>query len=192
MKLSDLLAHLRTHHLEGMAALLAPLVARGRVLTETVALSDEGDVLPTGVLALPMRIDVVVLQESGPPKRAQLDTRKMLSFPTAEFTWPTGPQVKLGPFPWDALEVRLGGLGDAPEWGPLRQWFLGCFGDKTVVGDGGEPCGVVHHLGDPVREGEDWVFAVDLGSAPVVVFESLVNALAAMGASRVELGAAHG
>lgn len=190
MKLSDLLAHLRTHHLEGMASLLAPLVARGRVLTETVALDDEGNVLPTGMLALPMRIDVVVLQEGAAPKKAQLDTRKMLSFPAAEFTWPSGPKVHLGPFPWDALEVRLEGLGDTPDWQPLRAWFLGCFGDKTVVGDGGDFCDVIHHIGDPTREGEDWVFAIDLGSGPVPVFESLVNALAAVGASRIVLGAA--
>lgn len=190
MKLADLLRHVRSHHLDGLAPLYAPLVARPgtRVVSETVLLDDAGAPLTGGTLGLPMRVDAVVVADGAAPRRVQLDTGKMLEFPPVRFTWPTGPDVALGPFPWDALVMRLHGLGPTPGWEPVGAWFRQWFGSVDVVGDGGEPCGVVHHLAEPVAEGDVWVTVLDLGSAPVEAFEGLVNAVAAMGAARVELG----
>ena len=48
----------------------------------------------------------------------------MLSFAPLKFNWPANElKVALAPFQWNWLSVKLGGLGDSPDWSPIQSWF---------------------------------------------------------------------
>jgi len=48
--------------------------------------------------------------------------------------------------------------------------------------------GVVHFMSDPELQGDRYDISLDLGSAPVETFESLLDALVLVGAKSVEIG----
>lgn len=159
-----------------------------QVMPEPSFLRDDGSLAREGSLGLPSRMDLVVFTGET-PENVPVDSESVLTFEALDFDWKEVP-VRVLPFCWDACQVLLSGLPESPDWAPLKAWFEHGYDlEDSRPADKAGLYGVVHFLSDPVAEADGRTrLHVDLGSAPVGVFEGLLDALVATGAKRLELG----
>jgi hypothetical protein len=188
MGLGELLDQVRHYYLERLmkAAQQQVSVKNTQVVLEPALRGEDGNPTVEGTLQLPLRKDLAVFQDGVVTKLMTIDTEGMLSFEPVSFDWDDGLQVRLGPFRWQAMPVRMP-LRNKTDWQPLQDWFWRWF-RKDEDGDGDSFLGAVHFLSDPEASGEKVAFEVDLGSAPVEAFEELLDAVASLGVKQCEVG----
>lgn len=163
-------------------------LADGVTLTHEPAFCDSnGDVVIEGELAVPSRVDLLVISDGAVSDSILIDTDGMVSFEPIAFDWPENNlNVDLHPFQWNWMQVRIFGLKTNADWAPIRDWFIGWFQENDPAD--GELLGGVHWLSDP-EYGDDYSqLSIDLGTAPVESFEELLDAIGQMGATRVQIG----
>jgi len=163
-------------------------LADGVTLTHEPAFCDSnGDVVIEGELAVPSRVDLLVISDGAASDSILIDTDGILSFESIAFDWPENDlNVDLHPFQWNWMQVRIFGLKTNADWAPIRDWFIGWFQENDPAD--GELLGGVHWLSDP-EYGDDYSqLSIDLGTAPVESFEELLDAIGQMGATRVQIG----
>ena len=163
-------------------------LADGVALTHEPAFCDSnGDVVIEGELAVPSRVDLLVISDGAVSDSILIDTDGMVSFEPIAFDWPENNlNVDLHPFQWNWMQVRIFGLKTNTDWAPIRDWFIGWFQENDPTD--GELLGGVHWLSDP-EYGDDYSqLSIDLGTAPVESFEELLDAIGQMGATRVQIG----
>jgi hypothetical protein len=99
--------------------------------------------------------------------------------------------VKVYAIAWEAMPVWI--RHPDPDWTALQAWRK-----KWMNVDGSAPSdedglgGLVHYMGSPVAEGGGHLYEMDFGSAPVDALMELLDAIAGMGASEVEIGRSDG
>jgi hypothetical protein len=128
---------------------------------------------------------MAVIKEGG-ATTLSIDTERMLSFESISFMSGAGLEVRLGPFQWQAMRLRVQ-LPETARWQPLRHWFWRWFKEKASEHNEALT-GAAHFLSDPEVSDGTVTFAVDLGTAPVEAFEDLLDALEVMGAKHCEIG----
>ncbi len=187
--LGQLLDEIRDYYINRFIdAINEQSLADGVTLTHEPAFCDSnGDVVTEGELAVPSRVDLLVISDGAASDSILIDTDGMLSFEPIAFDWPENDlNVDLHPFQWNWMQVRIFGLKTNTDWAPIRDWFIGWFQENDPAD--GELLGGVHWLSDP-EYGDDYSqLSIDLGTAPVESFEELLDAIGQMGATRVQIG----
>jgi len=155
---------------------------------EPALCNDAGEVVGEGQYDLPVRVDLVLVEDTVPTEKVMVSPDKALSF-TAFDAIVNGLPVRISPFGWDYAHVRAHTPDSSLDFGKLCAWFFGWFDiEDTHDEDGDGLYGVVHYMSDPKLTPSGFSFVVDLGSAPVDALVSLMAALKDMGATRVEVG----
>lgn len=187
--LGQLLDEIRDYYINRFIdAINEQSLADGVTLTHEPAFCDSnGDVVTEGELAVPSRVDLLVISDGAASDSILIDTDGILSFEPIAFNWPENDlNVDLHPFQWNWMQVRIFGLKTNADWAPIRDWFIGWFQENDPAD--GELLGGVHWLSDP-EYGDDYSqLSIDLGTAPVESFEELLDAIGQMGATRVQIG----
>jgi len=187
--LGQLLDEIRDYYINRFIdAINEQSLADGVTLTHEPAFCDSnGDVVTEGELAVPSRVDLLVISDGAVSDSILIDTDGILSFEPIAFNWPENDlNVDLHPFQWNWMQVRIFGLKTNADWAPIRDWFIGWFQENDPTD--GELLGGVHWLSDP-EYGDDYSqLSIDLGTAPVESFEELLDAIGQMGATRVQIG----
>jgi len=187
--LGQLLDEIRDYYINRFIdAINEQSLADGVTLTHEPAFCDSnGDVVTEGELAVPSRVDLLVISDGAASDSILIDTDGILSFEPIAFDWPENNlNVDLHPFQWNWMQVRIFGLKTNTDWAPIRDWFIGWFQENDPAD--GELLGGVHWLSDP-EYGDDYSqLSIDLGTAPVESFEELLDAIGQMGATRVQIG----
>ena len=187
--LGQLLDEIRDYYINRFIdAINEQSLADGVTLKHEPAFCDSnGDVVIEGELAVPSRVDLLVISDGAVSDSILIDTDGILSFEPIAFDWPENNlSVDLQPFQWNWMQVRIFGLKTNTDWAPIRDWFIGWFQENDPTD--GELLGGVHWLSDP-EYGDDYSqLSIDLGTAPVESFEELLDAIGQMGATRVQIG----
>lgn len=178
MTLPELLDRTRALYVEELARVVAETEG---ALAEVALRGASGSVATEGALDLGMRIDLVVVRGEKVVDRRHVATSKGLRFEPIHVR-AQGLELELHPFSWDGFRLEL--HGGSTDLGPFASWFAQWFGDDVEPGADGLRH-VVHFLSDPEVTSVGRSFEVDLGSAPVEAFVSLVDACARVGATRV-------
>jgi hypothetical protein len=138
---------------------------------------------------LPMRMDLIPLENGEPGAIMVVQTQEVPSFKTITTQWGDLPLI-IDEFTWEQCVVRVEGLDDNTDWEPLLAWFEKWFdAEGRNKRNASGLLGVIHAVFPPAV-GEDGLMAldVDFGSAPVRAMEELFDALEAMGAQAIALG----
>ena len=171
----------------GLLEALAQALDAGAEVTPEPELRDpDGTVLREGALSLPRRSDLAVTRD-GAREIRELDGGAAPPGPKVALAAAGGFIAEIGPFRWDAADLRVYAGTDQPDWAPLRRWFLEWFQSRhsELAPD---LLGVVHSLEGPWPKGRAWAFTLDFGSAPAGCLAALITALAECGAARMRLG----
>ena len=170
---------------EILEAMARELEDEADVVPEPEIRDAEGKITRSGPLNLPSRGDLLVTKEGrtlvrriegGPPE----GTKSLVVQAGRNF------EADLRPFRWDAAVMTIFAKQRAPNWAPLRRWFLEWFQSRysEVAPD---LYGAVHRLDGPREVKGGWEFTVDFGSAPAGCLVDLITAVAATGASRMRI-----
>ncbi|MGO9122880.1 MAG: hypothetical protein ACLQPD_35325 [Desulfomonilaceae bacterium] len=158
------------------------------VSAEAAFSTSDGEPIGEGPLDLPLRTDIVLAQDGTVKESFRVDSELRFYFETFSFDWEEKLQVTLSPFQWDFCQAKLFGLQDSPDWKPLVDWFMSNFRESTQSDPGEDFSGVVHYMSDPESQGDYYLVELDLGSAPVETFRTLLDAFILIGAKSVEIG----
>ena len=190
MTLGDLLEMVRQDYVDLLQETGGELAASGGKVVYEVPFRDEnGEITTEGALNLPARIDLAVAR-GDEIEPVQVEAEGVFRFDgSVDLTWENGMAVQVFPFGWDLMPVRLEGLGAAPDWTPLQQWFERWFMEpEDETGDGSVVREVVHYLSDPDVVPEGVTLTADMGTAPLEAWQDLLDACAACGAKKVVVG----
>jgi len=159
-----------------------------KVFAEAAFSTSEGEAIGEGLLGSPLRTDIVIVQGGVVKESLRVDSGLRLYFETLSFDWAEKLQVTLSPFQWDSCQAKIFGLPDSPDWKALVDWFMSNFHESSQSDPGQDFSGVVHFMSDPESYGDYYLVAFDFGSAPVEVFETLLDTFSLIGAKSVEIG----
>jgi hypothetical protein len=191
MTLGDLLEMIRQDYIDHLTASAEDLEAEGaEVMFEPAFRDDKGEVALEGVMKLPARVDLLAKRvEDGKEtvEPVQVSAEGVFKFDGGiDVTWENGMKVKVYPFGWDMMPVRMEGVEDTTKLEPLQQWFWRWFAEpEELEGDVQE---VVHYLGDPETKDGVTLIVADMGTAPLEAWQDLLDACAALGAKTVTIG----
>jgi len=191
MTLGDLLEMIRQDYLDHLTATAGDLEAEGaEVMFEPAFRDDKGEVALEGVLKLPARVDLLAKRTTDGAENVepvQVAAEGVFKFDGGiDVTWDSGMKVKVYPFGWDMMPVRMEGLNETASFEPLQQWFWRWFAEpEELEGDVQE---VVHYLGDPETKDGVTLIMADMGTAPLEAWQDLLDACSACGAKSVTIG----
>jgi len=188
MTLGDLLRQIREYYLIRFKKGLEEIQKSGKqsAISEEVLRTSDGMPAREGVLQLPMRVDLIVVEGGRVVDNIRIDTEKMLSFAPFELVW-DGMSVRVSGFKWNIMRFTCT-WGDTPiSMDPLQAWFSKWFFEHDSPPRDGL-LEVIHFLSDPNWEGSSVTFEADMGSAPVDAFEDLLDVLAGIRIKQVEFG----
>lgn len=181
MNLNELLEDIRGMYVERLESAIAEARAGGADVIVEPALRDEaGAYAGEGPHALGLRYDFAIADGDDYTK-GMVDSDQMIGFDPGLLEY-DDLEVEIEPFLWDALQIAIE-PADA-KVAPLVAWFRRWF-EHDEAGEG--PFGVAHFMSDPEANGEALELEVDLGSASVDAFETLLDACVEAGAKRVRL-----
>lgn len=166
---------------------LARALERGAHVRQEPMRRDRNErVVRQGALHLPRRDDLAVT-EGGQTVMQRVQAPGSLCFEPVQLTRPEGLVTIVRPFLWDAARLVAETPDDAPNWTPVRRWFLEAF--QSRYGElAPDLDGAVHSLSGPQRIDGGWLFQVDLGSAPVEAVGEMIDAFAQSGVRRLVFG----
>lgn len=131
-----------------------------------------------------LRVDVVLGGAAAP--RIQRVADQVGGEPPCRFRLASGLEVRQSGFSWEALRVTFSCEDFAIE--SLRDWLrLWLDPDEVRKPDASGLCGVVHDLAWSYLELGRWQLDVDLGSAPLLALEELLDVLADAGVRRIDV-----
>ena len=188
MTLGDLLRQIREYYLIRFKKGLEEIQRSGKqsAISEEVLLTSDGKPARGGVLQLPMRVDLIVVENGRVVDSIRIDTEKMLTFAPFELIW-DGMSVCVSGFKWNEMRFTCTS-GDTPiSMGPLQEWFSKWFFEQDSAPRDGF-LELIHFLSDPSWQASSVIFEVDMGSAPVDAFEDLLDVLASLHIKKVEFG----
>lgn len=189
MQFSELLDQIRSHYVERLLEAIAEQRENPDVtIVHEPALRDEdGEIAESGPMAIPMRVDIVMVEDGEVVDSLNVDTEDMLAFEPFSFTWPQGElEVTIEPFQWNWLQLQTNAEPEPEQWHAVRNWYIKWFGEDDPAVD--QLAGAVHFLDDPLIEDEFIQLTMDLGTAPIECFEQLLDAMGQFGGSEVWIG----
>jgi hypothetical protein len=186
--IGDLLDSIRELYTGELADVVARLAhgSERRVYSEVALRDRSGRPIRDGALGLPMRLDLVAVS-GATPESPTVDPERLMRFEPVSFVSRAGVDVVLHPCQWDSMTLSFDDPGGLEDWQPLVSWFNEWY-RESAEGDDGELLGVVHCLSDPEVTRGSVRFTVDLGSAPVEAFETLLDVIAVLGVKNVVVG----
>ena len=189
MEFSELLDQIRGHFVTHLLEVIASEreASDVTIVHEPALRNGNGDIVRSGPLDTPMRVDLVKAKDGEVVDSVNVDTDEMLSFEPFEFTWPQKDLgVRIEPFQWNWLQAQTIAEPQPDDWHSLRDWYLKWFGEDDPAID--QLSGAVHYIADPHIDGTAIQLTIDLGTSPVAAFEELLDALANFGAKEVSIG----
>lgn len=185
--LSDVLDPVRDLHVSGILQSMAEALESGAdVEPEPMDREVGGRLRRSGPLGLPGRRDLRIAR-AGRVVLRRTGAEPILSFAPLTVALSDVASAQIGPFGWGAAPVRLAGAAGAPNWVPLRRWYLEWFQPRFGE-ESPDLLGVVHGLDGPHPDGRGWRYSVDLGSASVAGFAAMLDALSVTGCARIAVG----
>lgn len=186
--LEDVLAPVRDLYLSRFFRRVERARLHGRRIVLEPKIRDGAAVERTGVLNLPERSDFGIM-ETGAIKHHTIDDNCDIAFEPMRFTLGDAARVEVFPFAWNRFGVTFD-CGDSPDrLTLLRQWYLEWFQSRRLD-ESSDIQGVVHAIVGPDRTADSWRVRLDMGSAPVEAFLSLIEMLVESGASHITVGPA--
>jgi hypothetical protein len=189
MDLTERFETIRQAYIDRLAMTMheARTTAGNRAITEAIVRDGQGAVARGGAFNLPQRVDVLIAREGAPAETVQVSSQgEPETSPSLHYEAAGGLHVKIHPFLWDRAFVHLLDGSAAMEWEPLLSWYEEWFkGDEEGAGD---LLLAVHSIADPEDVEDGVTLTIDLGSMPVEAMEELLDALAGLDVSGVELG----
>lgn len=140
-----------------------------------------------GMLSLPERHDLMPLVDGRPESVTVIreDTPALIADVTVEVS---GIPVTIHRFTWDHFELRVGGVSRAGNLAPLFNWFDRWFDRVGRLPEmAGGVRGVVHSLKGPLWNGNVMTLEVDLGTATTDALLDLLNAVAHLRPTGIEI-----
>jgi hypothetical protein len=94
---------------------------------------------------------------------------------------------KVFPLHWNGMEFRL--FGEIKSWAAFEEWirYWMDLDDVRCVKDQ-DFSNVIHNVTEPELKDDHYEFSVDMGSAEIDAFRSLLSLFVSMGVSRFEVG----
>jgi hypothetical protein len=158
--------------------------AASPVHLEPALRTSDGSLALEGTLSLPFRPDLI--PKAGGPSITVDSTMRVQFEP-----WDGqvgGSRFNIAPFIWDYVAIKLSGVAAESDWDPLRKWFLRWFDTEDHNSLNSEGLyGVVHFMSDPEPIAGGSKITIDLGSAPIECFDSLLGALVSLRPTLVEV-----
>lgn len=146
----------------------------------------DGKVVRDGVLNLPRRSDFGLMTNNGPQYRDLGEICNMMFEPMV-IKASSRATIVINPFCWKALTVSFDAEDDTERLKLVRQWYLEAF-QTLRLDEGLDVTGTVHALNGPKFKDDRWVIEIDMGSAPISVFASLLDLLVSNGVESVFVG----
>ena len=170
-----------------LASMGEALAEGGEVDAEPVDRDADGRIRRAPPLNLPQRHDLALRRTGRSTTRSAAASPGLRFAPvTAEVA--DGAAARIAPFDWAAAEIHVATDGlRAPDWTPLRRWYLEWF-QARFGEESPDLLGVVHALHGPRPDGSGWSFTIDLGSCSVRGFAGMLAALARAGCSEIRIG----
>lgn len=185
--LDDVLGPVRDVHVAEILESLARELSDGAdVDAEPVSRDGEGRITRSPPLNLPRRRDLRV-RRNGRLTMIHARSDRSVSFAPIRCALSDTVDARIAPFCWGAATVRVGAMSGAPDWKPVRLWFLEWF-QARFGEESPDLLGVAHAVEGPFRDGDGWRFVVDLGSASVDCFLPMLEAFAAAGCTDIHVG----
>lgn len=152
-------------------------------------LEQDPDVESEGPLTegLASRCDMAVFRDGELESLQNVEADEMYDFEPVEFSWGDELQVVMLPFSWDSVALLFPGEGNV-DWTPLRNWFTQWFKGGQEDAKPGELVEAVHRIAEPECDGESTLVRIDMGTAPVEAFESLLDAIVELRYTEVTIG----
>jgi len=190
MGLQELLSQIRQFYLDHFREILKEKrrLPMARIVAEPALRGPGGKVARQGNLKLPVRTDLVI-RSSTVNESISVAKEKPLDFEPVFVDWTPTLKVLLAPFRWEECRVLAGGLANQSDWHPLVEWYERWFDEFDLKAPLKKDLQeVVHRLADPQVKDGMALLTVDLGSAPIAALEELLDALANLGASSLQVG----
>lgn len=109
-----------------------------------------------------------------------------ISFDPVDLQLASGAPLKLNPFQWDRLELKL--VGEVTDWLPFEPWVdLWLDVEDSRSSPDMDFAGVIHQASQPVLLDGYWCLLVDMGSADLDALNELFEVLGTLGVQRIEL-----
>ncbi|MGF1658464.1 MAG: hypothetical protein ACFCUS_03490 [Rubrimonas sp.] len=159
----------------------------GEVDAEPVDRDADGHIRRAPPLNLPRRHDFSV-RAHGATILRRTSGRAALRFAPVTTAVDDRAAARIAPFDWAAADIHLVWDGPgAPDWTPLRRWYLEWF-QARFGEESPDLLGVVHALHGPRADAAGWRVTVDLGSCSVRGFGAMLAALARAGFRDIRIG----
>ncbi len=190
---NDVLEPVRDIYIAELLADMAHALEAGDdVEAEPMRREADGRIARLPGLSLPMRHDFALRRSADARLYPKLFHRTRgsaaLRFAPIVETVSDFAAARIAPFNWGAAEIALrASAGRAPDWTPLRLWYLEWFQPRFGE-ESPDLLGVTHRLSGPTPEGGGWRFTVDLGSCSVRGFAAMLSALAHAGCADIRIG----
>lgn len=186
-QLPDLLEPVRDLYVsELLEAVARELDGGADVEPEPIDRDADGRIRRGPPLNLPARHDLRV-SRAGRTLLRRVPGAASLSFAPVSGLLSEHAAIRIAPFSWGAVEIVTRCSMSAPNWKPLRLWFLEWFqaryGDESP-----DLLGAVHGLDGPSAAPGGWRFTVDLGSGSVACFTAMLAALGQTGCAEIRIG----
>ena len=185
MSPSQILKQIRGHYCDRLRAAVSDFVSDGIITlqSECVLRQVDGSLATRGNPPTPTRVDLITLINGQVRDGLTIESDTMPAFPPMTLNWQHAMPVRIGPFPWNACDVRF--TGEISDWSPLVTWFDDAFDadEKLTPGDDGL-IGVVYTM---TRLASDH-WQIDFGSADLTTFENFLDSLMQCGLADVRIG----
>lgn len=186
-ELADVLEPVRDIHVAGLLELMARELTLGAdVEAEPVDRGADGRIRRHPPLDLPRRHDLRVARE-GRVLTLRAPNHATLRFAPIDHAISDVSSLRIAPFCWGAVTLLARGAAGAPNWTPVRRWFLEWF-QARFGEESPDLLGVAHAVDGPVAEKDGWRFTIDLGSASVAGFLAMVDAFGQTGCAEIRVG----
>ncbi len=186
-ELADVLEPVRDIHVAGLLELMARELTLGAdVEAEPVARDADGRIRRMAPLDLPRRHDLRVMRE-GRVLTLRAPSHDALPFKPLDRAISDVSSLHIAPFRWGAVTLFARGAAGAPNWTPVRRWFLEWFQARFGEESPDLLC-VAHAIDGPVAEKDGWRFTIDLGSASVAGFIAMIEAFGQTGCAEIRVG----
>jgi hypothetical protein len=134
-----------------------------------------------------LRADILS-QENGAPQVTMIQLRSIPAGDTADIL--VGDQmVRVQPFLWEECSIAFSCVDPKLVRSRLQEWLLHRIDkEETHTPDQDGLHGIVHSMSPLLGVGTRHHFVADFGSAPVEIFEEVLNLLVQAGAQRISVG----
>ncbi len=133
-----------------------------------------------------MRPDILYKQ-GAEPKILRVEKAEVLSFEPLDISLACGVPMKMHPFQWDKLELRL--HGDVNDWLPFEEWVCKWLDVEDVKSSPDmDFAGLIHQVSQPVKDDGVWTLCIDMGSADLEALNELLGVLGTLAVQQVEMG----